>query len=72
MAELEADNFNLKHKVGCAVRFWTGMREGEGRAGHTWTEASLAHSGHAVVYLRDSDGKNVGMVLLSHVEVLND
>jgi hypothetical protein len=68
--ELMVENWNLKtNSQPIEVRFWTGAREGEGRLGKTWTPAQMM-SGTAVVYIRDSQGKNVGAVALSHVEAI--
>ena len=59
--------FNAAHNVGVTVRFWTGLREGEGRIGVTWTDARIMCE-HAVVYVRDEQGKNVGAISLTHIE----
>lgn len=67
---LLVENFNLKYPVGVTVRFWTGVREGQGRTGKTWTDAMLASHGLPIVYIRDEAGKNVGCVALTHVEVI--
>lgn len=67
--------WNAKYSEGQRVRFWTGLREGEGRTGTAWTQAvmlgadSSGKGGHtAVVYIRDDQGRNVGCVSLTHVE----
>lgn len=69
--------WNASHQEGQRVRFWTGVREGEGRTGTAWTQAmmlgadSSGRGGHtAVVYIRDDQGRNVGCVSLTHVESL--
>jgi hypothetical protein len=71
---LETENavlrFNAEHNIGTPVRFWTGVREGQGRVGTTWTEAQIMGGHTSVVYIRDLFGKNVGSVSLTHVDLL--
>lgn len=60
----EVDAFNAAHPVGTRVRFWTGLREGEGKVSTTRSDAQ-ALSGHtAVVWLTGVSG----CVSLSHVQ----
>lgn len=66
--ELIVENWNLKHPVGTKVRFWTFLREGEGKHGVTWTAASMLGDHTPCVYIRDCSGKNVGAVALTHVK----
>jgi hypothetical protein len=56
--------------AGTPVRFWTGIREGEGRMGTITYGGVYEIGGTAGVYLRRDDGKSVGFVALSHVENL--
>lgn len=57
--------------AGTRVRFWTGLREGEGRTGVIRWEGVYECGGQAGVYIRGDDGKAVGFVGLSHVEELS-
>lgn len=61
----QVSDWNSKHKIGTRVRYWPGMREGEGRIGTTKTEASILGGHTAGVYLSAR-----GFVALSHVKVL--
>jgi hypothetical protein len=54
--------------AGTPVRFWTGLREGEGRTGTIRYDGVYECGGTAGVYIRADDGKAVGFVCLSHVE----
>jgi hypothetical protein len=69
--ELEEENsclrFNATYLIGAPVRFWTGLIEGPGRTGKTYTDARIM-GGSAVVYVRDDAGKNIGAVCLSHIK----
>lgn len=68
---LVVENWNLKHpEPPVKVRFWTGVREGEGRIGNAYTEAMILGGHTPVVYIRDLEGKNIGSVSLSHVEAI--
>ena len=48
VAELECENWNLKHPVGTAVTLK--MDSGETRKTKTRSEAFVSHSGHAVCF----------------------
>ena len=59
----EADEFNVCCPVGSNVRYWTGIREGEGRLGRTTEPAGVLEGHTAVVWIDPA-----GFVALSHVE----
>jgi len=65
-AQAEALEFNDRHAVGQAVRFWKGRKAGDGQVSRTRTEAQVLGGHTAVVWLRDA----AGCVALSHVEPL--
>lgn len=46
--EAEVEAFNLKTPIGTDVRYWPGVREGEGRIGRT-RSAAQSLSGHTAV-----------------------
>jgi hypothetical protein len=54
--------------VGTPVRFWTGLREGEGKTGAICYEGVYEVGGSAGIYILGDDDKAVGFVCLSHVE----
>lgn len=60
---LLVENFNLKYPVGTPVRFWTGIRDGEGRVGEVKYAADL---------IGDTPGAwisgGIGFVALTHIE----
>jgi len=56
--------------VGTPVRFWTGVREGEGRTGTIKHEGVHQVGGTDCVYVRSDDGVSIGAVALTHVELL--
>ena len=58
------DEFNAKHPVGTPVRYWTGLREGEGRVGKTRSSAEVLSGHTAVVWVEGCRG----CVALTHVE----
>ncbi|HWR36407.1 MAG TPA: hypothetical protein VN622_11110 [Clostridia bacterium] len=62
--------FNARYPVGTSVRFWSGLREGEGQLGTTWTDAQMLSGNTAVVYVRDFNGNNRGSMSLTHVQPL--
>jgi hypothetical protein len=80
---LEAENatlrWNIAHPQASGphpVRFWTGLREGEGRTGVAYSAACILGNS-AGVYIRETvprctlhPGRNIGFVCLSHVEFL--
>jgi len=53
---------------GTKVRFWTALREGEGRIGELGYDGVYEVGGTAGVYIAPVGGKSVGFVALSHVE----
>ena len=55
---------------GTRVRFWSGVREGEGRLGTIKYDGVYEIGGTASVYVRSDDGKYSASVAISHVEVL--
>lgn len=62
--QMEVDAFNAAHPVGTRVRYWTGLREGDGKVSTTRSEAESAGEHTAVVWI---DGVR-GFVALSHVK----
>lgn len=60
----EADEFNARHPVGTAVRYWTFERKGEGKISCTRTPAEVLSGHTAVVWVKGEPG----CVALSHVE----
>lgn len=62
-AQRDADRFNKKYPVGTEVRYWTGLREGEGKVSKTRARAAVM-SDHASVWIEGV----AGSVSLSHVE----
>lgn len=63
-AEKAARDFNAKHPVGAKVRYWTMLREGEGKESVTRSEAYVTDSGEAVVFIAGQSG----YVALTHVQ----
>lgn len=59
------DEFNQKYPVGTRVRYWTGLREGEGRVGKTRSAAEVLSGHTAVVWVEGCRG----CVALTHVEL---
>lgn len=66
-AQLEVERWNKAHPIGTPVRFWPGIREGEGRTSRTRTEAHLLND-NAVVWIEGW----AGFIHLSHVERLHE
>lgn len=64
-ATAQADAWNAAHPVGTPVRFWPGVREGEGRPSRTRSVAWAP--GHTPMVLVEG---YVGGIILSHVEVV--
>ena len=63
-AQVAAERFNAQHPAGTAVRYWTGVVEGEGRLGKTRSEAYVMGGHTAVVALEGL----AGVISLSHVQ----
>lgn len=63
-AEAVARGFNESHPVGVKVRYWTMLREGEGKESKTRSEAFVTNSGEPAVFIAGQSG----YVTLSHVE----
>lgn len=61
----EATQFNKQWPVGTAVRYWTGLREGQGKLSRTRTAASVLSGHTAVVWVEDHGA----CIALSHIEV---
>lgn len=62
--EAQAVNaFNQKNPVGTQVRYWTGMREGDGKLSKTRTKASVLSGHTAVVWVED----HPACIALSHI-----
>ena len=64
-AEAAAETWNAAHPIGTPVRYWTGCREGDGKASVTRTIAQ-SMSDHASVWVVGE----ASCINLSHVEVL--
>lgn len=65
--EMTCNRFNQANPVGSRVRFWTGLREGEGRVGET-TCAAYVLGGHTpVVHVANAE-RGWGSVALTHVQ----
>lgn len=62
--QAEIYRFNASHPVGTEVRFWTGLREGEGKMSKTRTAASVLGGHTAVVWVEDHGA----CIALSHIE----
>lgn len=58
------EQFNADHPVGTLVTYWTGMREGQGKASRTRSEASVLGGHTAVVWVEGHSA----CIALSHVE----
>jgi len=63
---ISAAQWNAAYPVGTEVRYWTGLREGDGRTGATRSEAYDAPGGHPVVFIEGC----AGYVALTHVDAL--
>lgn len=59
-------------RKGTPVRFWTGLREGEGRTGKLSYEGVYTIGGTPCVYIGPVDGRAVGAVALTHVEKIGE
>jgi hypothetical protein len=57
---------------GTRVRFWSGIREGEGRLGTIKYDGVYEIGGSAAVYIRSDDGKLSSCVAISHVEIIKE
>jgi hypothetical protein len=65
----KVDRFNETFPIGTEVRFWTGLREGDGRIGWVKYEACVLGDHTPGVYIRGEAGKGaVGFVALTHIE----
>ena len=62
----EVDRFNKKAMVGAPVRYWTGLREGDGVVSKTRTEAMVLSGHTAVVWVEG----HPACIALSHVDTL--
>ncbi|MDH6460150.1 hypothetical protein M2302_000301 [Micromonospora sp. A200] len=56
--------FNAAHPIGTTVRYWKGVREGDGKTSTTRTEAQLLSGHTAVVWLEGVSG----CIALTHIE----
>lgn len=56
--------FNSLHPIGTPVRYWTGIREGDGKTSFTRTQAHLL-SGHTPVVWVNGEAS---CIALTHVE----
>lgn len=63
----QAATWNIKYPVGKPVRYWTGLREGDGVRSRTITKAQVL-GGHTAVVWVEGHG---ACIALSHVEPLS-
>lgn len=63
---VDAERWNAAHPIGTRVRYWTGLREGDGVESVTRSRASVL-GGHTVVVWVDGQG---ACIALSHVEAV--
>lgn len=63
---MTAGEFNRLHPVGTPVRYWPGVRQGEGRISTTRTPAWTLGSGAALVSVEGYPGG----IALTHIEPL--
>ncbi|MEV8248111.1 hypothetical protein AB0R01_30710 [Streptomyces rochei] len=59
-----ADAWNATCPEGTAVRYWTGLREGDGKTGQTRSQAEVLQGHTAVVWVTGHGA----CIALSHVE----
>ena len=59
----------MKYAKGTTVRFWTGLREGQGRIGQISYDGIYQIGGTPGVYIGPVNGRAVGFVALTHVEL---
>lgn len=64
--QAEIDRFNKKCPVGGKVRYWTGLREGEGVESTTRSEAQAIGNHTAVVWVEGHSA----CITLSHIELI--
>lgn len=64
-ASTEVQRFNAEHAIGTKVRYWSGVRVGQGKTGVTTSEAFLL-GGHTPVVMIDTSRS---CVALTHVSV---
>jgi hypothetical protein len=64
-ATLACSAFNAQHRVGVPVRYWPGVRAGDGPKSTTRTQASILN-GEPVVWVTG----HAGCIALTHIEVL--
>lgn len=57
---------------GTPVRFWTGLREGEGRISTIKYDGVYELGGTHGVYISAVDGRAIGFVALTHVEEITE
>ncbi|GHJ11191.1 hypothetical protein TPA0907_55580 [Micromonospora humidisoli] len=67
-ARTAARAFNDRHPIGTPVRYWPGVREGDGRTARTRTQAQLLSGHTAVVWL---DGVS-GCIALTHIQPITE
>lgn len=60
--------FNDAHPVGTLVRYWKGVREGDGKVSRTRTAAQLL-SGHTAVVWVEHEG---ACIALTHIQPISD
>lgn len=64
--EKAVERFNEAHEIGTEVRYWTGMREGDGKLSKTRTLAQMLSGHTAVVWIEDHGA----CIALTHIEAV--
>ena len=60
----QVENFNKKNPIGTPVRYWTGMREGDGAKSKTRTAAQILQGHTPVVWVEDHGA----CIALTHID----
>ena len=63
-----ADAWNARHPIGTLVRFWPGLRMGDGQVSRTRTAAELLYGTTAVLWV-ESRGD---CIALTHIEAITE
>lgn len=63
-AEINIDKWNFEHPIGTQVRYWTGLRAGEGKRSRTSTAAFTMPDGTPVAKVEG----HAAVIALTHIE----
>jgi hypothetical protein len=63
------DDWNARYPIGTPVRYWPGVKRGEGHESKTRTPAWVIHGGHSA--LVSVEGYSGG-IILSHIEPIEE